>query len=427
KEGEQHWPTPEEEARWIVPERQKNMPEAALEILAILERFIVEEPLTTRPNRGDFAWKWQRRPQPLSELYLDAFFEKCFGMYAGVRRQGLDRASKRDVDYCTTWLREHDWRRVQRRLPDGQRVQIWCAPTPSGGGVSLGNPSSELGLPPLKEGVPAAPDAQQNCADAPDVAATAAMAAGGNPSGNPKSLVGLPLEIHCAQALIPSWQPGNPKTLLNEIFSQIFSGDKEKHFTFEIVLGKILGLPPPLDGLLAVTLDELEGCVPRDRFLALDVETTGLSAVLDGVRTVQFADGESAAMVVFDRPVAARALVVLADFLRGRRVVAHNARFEASWLQQAGIGLVLHETILLFSAVRGTRSPKGGKGTGGGRVSLAALAAMVLNETLDKSEQVSDWAAPTLSASQLTYALNDAIVTHRIWEALRAELHRKSK
>ena len=51
----------------------------------------------------------------------------------------------------------------------------------------------------------------------------------------------------------------------------------------------------------------------------------------------------------------------------------------------------------------------------------------MLDETLDKSEQVSDWAAPTLSASQLAYALNDAIVTHRIWEALRAELHRKSK
>ena len=64
-------------------------------------------------------------------------------------------------------------------------------------------------------------------------------------------------------------------------------------------------------------------------------------------------------MVVFDRPVPARALVVLADFLRGRRVVAHNARFEASWLRQAGIDLVLDDTVLLFSAVRGTRLPKG--------------------------------------------------------------------
>ena len=166
---------------------------------------------------------------------------------------------------------------------------------------------------------------------------------------------------------------------------------------------------PALDGLVPATFDRLEEAFPRDRFLALDVETTGLSAACDGVRIVQFADGESAAMVVFDRPVPARALVVLADFLRGRRVVAHNARFEASWLRQAGIDLVLDDTVLLFSAVRGTRLPKGTKysGGGGGRVSLAALAAMVLNETLDKSEQVSDWAAPTLSASQLTYALND--------------------
>jgi DNA polymerase I-like protein with 3'-5' exonuclease and polymerase domains len=187
-----------------------------------------------------------------------------------------------------------------------------------------------------------------------------------------------------------------------------------------------LGLRSP-EGLTPATFDSLEERFPRDRFIALDVETTGLSAASDGVRTVQLADGESAAMVVFDRPVAARALVVLADFLCGRRVVAHNARFEGSFLQQAGIDLVLDDPVLLFSAVRGTRSPKGDKRSDGGRVSLAALAAMVLNETLDKSEQVSDWAAPTLSASQLTYAINDPIVTHRIWEVLRAELHHKSK
>ena len=423
KEGEQHWPTPEEEERWIVPERQKNMPAAALEILAILERFIVEEPQTTRPNRGDFAWKWEPRPQPLSELYVDAFFEKCFGMYAGVRRQGLDRASKRDVDYCTTYLREHDWRRVRRLLPDGQKVQIWCAPTPSGGGVFRGHPSSELGCPQTKDVELASQDAQQNCADAPDLAVTTTVDTQRTPKIARWVSTRNPLRSSTSSVL--DTQP--PKTLLNDVFRSIYDSGGETQFTFEIALGKILGCPRALDGLLPVTLDSLEEHFPRDRFLSLDVETTGLSAGCDGVRTVQIADGESAAMVVFDRPVAARALVVLADFLRGRRVVAHNARFEASWLQQAGIDLVLDDTVLLFSAVRGTRSPKGDKYIGGGRVSLAALAVMVLGETLDKSEQVSDWAAPTLSASQLTYALNDAIVTHRIWEALRAELHCKSK
>ena len=154
KDGEQHWPTPEEEERLIVPERQKYMPEAALEVLAILQRFIVEEPLTTRPNRDDFAWKWQRRPQPLRELYLDAFFEKCFGMYAAVKRQGLDRASKRDIAYCTTWLRENGWRRVRKHLPDGQRVMVWRAPDWEQDPHSGHTQASELGCASAEEASP---------------------------------------------------------------------------------------------------------------------------------------------------------------------------------------------------------------------------------------------------------------------------------
>src|SRR5262249_52493334 len=65
RQGELHWPTPEEEERLIVPERQKFRPEVALELVATLERFIVEEPQTTRPNRVDFTWKWEPRAQPL--------------------------------------------------------------------------------------------------------------------------------------------------------------------------------------------------------------------------------------------------------------------------------------------------------------------------------------------------------------------------
>jgi DNA polymerase I-like protein with 3'-5' exonuclease and polymerase domains len=418
KDGEQHWPTVEEEERLIVPERQKNIPEVALEVLAILARFIVEEPLTTRPNRGDFAWKWQRRSQPLSELYLDAFFEKCFGMYAAIRRQGLDRASKRDITYCTTWLRENHWRQVDKRLPDEQRVRVWRAPDWKRDPHSGRPEASELGSALVEE-------ASQDAAVGSDpVAGTAGVAGPRQTQVTSMQTQDTPknqTENIPKQELSPrQTQEYLHNECLKCFFLKVGGGD----FYFEKELEKSCLGQPALEGLVPAALDALEGRFPRDRFLALDVETTGLSAAHDGVRTVQFSDGESVAMVVFDHPVAARALVVLANFLRGRRVVAHNARFEASWLQQAGIDLVLDDTALLFSAVRGTRSPKR---SGGGRISLAALAVMVLGETLDKSEQVSDWAAPTLSASQLTYALNDAIVTHRIWEALRAELHRKSK
>ena len=429
--GEQHWPTPEEEERLIVPEQQKFVPEAAAEIVAILQRFITEEPQTTRPNRVDFAWKWKPRLQPLSELYLDEFFGKCFGMYAAIKRQGLDRASKRDITYCATWLRKNGWRRIDKRLQDEQRVRVWRAPDWNRDPHPGTPKTSELGCA-LAEKTSLNPGAgsDRDVAGVADAADTAGVA----------DVVG-PRHTQDTPESHPLFQAKNiPKQVLSsrqtqngfsyKFLGEFFSGDAPyKIFILKSSEGGSLGLPA-LDGLVpatSATFEGLEEHFPRDRFLALDVETTGLSAASDGVRTVQFADGESAVMAVFDRPVAARALVVLADFLHGRRVVAHNARFEASWLQKAGIDLVLDDTILLFSAVRGTRSPKGDKCTGGGRVSLAALAAMVLGETLDKSEQVSDWAAPTLSASQLSYALNDPIVTHRIWEALRAELHRKSK
>jgi DNA polymerase I-like protein with 3'-5' exonuclease and polymerase domains len=426
KSGEQHWPTPEEEESLIVPERQKYMPETVLEILAILARFITEEPLTTRPNRADFAWKWQRRPQPLRELYLDAFFGECFGMYAAVKRHGLDRASKRDVTYCTTWLRGNGWRRVQKRLPDDQRVMVWRAPDWERGLRPIDAQALELGSASLEEATAMEVDPGRSSDDVADVAGQ------NRPQAHP-----TPSSVFPAQVLqVFGWEQFSTESSrhtqndsTNALSGENFERVPGENFYFEIVTRRSRLGVPSLDGLSPATLDHLEGAFPRDRFLALDVETTGLTAAYDGVRTVQFADGESVAMVVFDRPVPARALVVLADFLRGRRVVAHNARFESSWLREAGIDLVLDDTALLFSAVRGTRLPKGDKyrGGGGGRVSLAALAAMVLGETLDKSEQVSDWAAPTLSTAQLTYALNDAIVTHRIWEALRAELHRKIK
>jgi DNA polymerase I-like protein with 3'-5' exonuclease and polymerase domains len=422
--GEQHWPGVEEEERLIVPERQGFRPEVALEIVAILARFIVEEPQTTRPNRVDFAWKWTPRAQPLRELYLDEFFGKCFGMYAAVRRQGLDRASKRDIAYCTTWLRENGWRRVTKQLPDGQRVAVWRAPDPH----STSTQASELGSTLAEEASPS-DDGPGSClpSDVAGVAGAAAIAGQGSPNVDPRRPnvdPAHPPKLDEKHSQTTTCSTSTQNDLPNECLRCFFL---EGDFYFGEGLGKKLGSTSALEGLVPVTVDALEGRFPRGRFLTLDVETTGLSAARDGVRTVQFADGESAAMVVFDRPVAARALVVLADFLRGRRIVAHNARFEASWLAQAGIDLVLDDTALLFSAVRGTRAPKGDKRSVGGRVSLAMLAAMVLGETLDKSEQVSDWAAPTLSAAQLAYAINDAIVTHRIWEALRAELHRKAE
>jgi DNA polymerase-1 len=343
-------------------------------------------------------------------------------MYAAVKRHGLDRASKKDIAYCATWLRRKGWRRVQKRLPDGQTVRVWRAP---GGreprppeGVTVGCDLAENGL----EGATTANCAESECGDD---AAGATGAAGVFDGSHTQANTQVGVENHDK---IPPDQRLNSSHTQNDVHNEslgenfLFGGGEEKNSPV-ILLGRSRLGVTALGGLSPVALNRLDDAFPRSRFLALDIETTGLSAAHDRLRTVQLADGENAALVVFDRPLAAHSLVVLADFLRGRRVVVHNSRFEAEWLRQAGIDLVLDDTALLFAAVRGTRLPRG---MNGGRVSLAALAAMTIDETVDKSEQTSDWAAPTLTASQLAYALNDAVVTHRVWETLRVELHCKS-
>jgi hypothetical protein len=285
--GELHWPTPEEEERLIVPERQKFRPEVALEIIAILERFIIEEPLTTRPNRVDFAWKWQRRPQPLQELHLDEFFEKCFGMYAAVRRQGLDRASRKDISYCTTRLRENGWRRVTKQLPDGQRVVVWRALAPSNPGQFTSTQASELGLRWTEETSQAGTRAAVTCsltdvADVVDVADVGGRVPNVDPSRPNVDPENRPITISNQLLNITSTQNNFSRGLAQ---SENFEGGY--NFYFEEVRGKsCLGLRD-LNGLTPTTLDDLEELFPRDRFLALDVETTGLLAASDGLRTVQ--------------------------------------------------------------------------------------------------------------------------------------------
>jgi hypothetical protein len=70
------------------------------------------------------------------ELPIDDFFEACFGMYAAMKRPNLDRASKKDVDYCVTWLRTNGWRKVEVRQKDGRKRVVWRSVTEGPGGGS---------------------------------------------------------------------------------------------------------------------------------------------------------------------------------------------------------------------------------------------------------------------------------------------------
>ncbi len=149
--------------------------------------------------------------------------------------------------------------------------------------------------------------------------------------------------------------------------------------------------------------------------IGLDCETTGLDPHGDRLRLIQ---------------LAARGCVCLVDCFRVRPcelarlfqgpgaplIVAHNAKFDLQFLMAAGLPVPprLFDTMLAAQILAaGTPEAR--------QVSLADVAARYLGETVDKSEQTSDWSGE-LTAGQLEYAAHDAAILLRLYDALREEL-----
>jgi len=160
--------------------------------------------------------------------------------------------------------------------------------------------------------------------------------------------------------------------------------------------------------------------------IGLDTETTGLSPLLGArIRLVQLmADTEAAVYVVDTWAVGdawARVLQPLVE-LPATELVAHNAAFEAEHLAAAGLRIrsLLRCTLLaawlLSRGVLPTAQRVNAKGSG---LDLASCCGRVLGLDVSKAEQVSDWAAAELSASQLQYAALDARLALDLWAAQR--------
>ena len=96
------------------------------------------------------------------------------------------------------------------------------------------------------------------------------------------------------------------------------------------------------------------------------------------------------------------------DLLDGVNVIAHNIAFELAFLEAAGVALGE-----LQCTMQATRLVLGEHAMG-----LAAAARAYLNLDLDKTLQVSDWSAPSLTQAQIDYAAIDAVVAWRIAEKI---------
>ncbi|MCA1566508.1 MAG: hypothetical protein LC803_12870 [Acidobacteria bacterium] len=160
--------------------------------------------------------------------------------------------------------------------------------------------------------------------------------------------------------------------------------------------------------------------------VGFDTETTALDPYRGRMRLMQFsAPGGAAYIIDLDRfrkgdgTPDRDALAPLRGLLAAPRPVkvAHNAKFDAKWTKRqldTELGGIF-DTMLASQLVSAGESED--------RHSLAAVAARYLDETVDKSEQLSDWGGE-LSATQLEYAARDAALMLPLRERLIELLRR---
>src|SRR4051794_10514990 len=169
--------------------------------------------------------------------------------------------------------------------------------------------------------------------------------------------------------------------------------------------------------------EELRG----EPHLGFDVETTALDPYRGELRLVQLSNGQNTKVVDL-RPFGNGNgnglrtnpdLAPLRDLLASTKQtkIAHNAKFDTKWVRHhlgVEVGSV-YDTYLASQLVAA--------GEGERRHGLADVVQFFLQQTLDKSEQVSDWSANELSHSQIEYAARDAAIMPEV----RAKLDERIK
>ncbi len=161
---------------------------------------------------------------------------------------------------------------------------------------------------------------------------------------------------------------------------------------------------------------KLKGLLPRlegAKYIYLDIETTTAHEdfTKNRVRLIQFGDEETTLVVdLFECPECAE---VLRDFLKGKAWIGHNLKFDIKHLYYFfGIEPLTTFDTYIASILLGNE-----------RNSLQAVVERYLGEYLDKTEQISNWGAATLTQSQLAYAAKDVEILRRLFPILLKELN----
>ncbi len=161
-----------------------------------------------------------------------------------------------------------------------------------------------------------------------------------------------------------------------------------------------------------------------EEYLGFDTETTELDPYEGVLRLVQLSNGKNT-LVIDLKPFAEKGdlrtipeLEPLRQILEAEKPVkiAHNAKFDAKWVGHhlgADVGGTF-DTMLASQLIAAGDQDR--------RHSLAEVVSFFLGMELDKSEQVSDWNAESLSDSQIEYAAKDAAIMVPLREKLSEKL-----
>ena len=161
--------------------------------------------------------------------------------------------------------------------------------------------------------------------------------------------------------------------------------------------------------------------------LGFDTETTELDPFKGVIRLVQLSNGNDTKVIDL-KPFSQRGdlrtmpeLNVLRDLLADPSIekIAHNAKFDAKWVfHHLGTDVGgFFDTMLASQLIAAGDLDR--------RHSLAEVSSFFLGQELDKSQQVSNWAADELSHSQIEYAARDAAtmipLREKVYEKLKAD------
>ena len=179
---------------------------------------------------------------------------------------------------------------------------------------------------------------------------------------------------------------------------------------------------------LIKTADELRQAMDslsHQPAVGLDTETTNLDPFTSRLRLIQLAAADGVAIIDLDAftngdPAKNEALAPLRRLLEAPRPIkiAHNAKFDAKFIKHnlgADIG-GLFDTLLASQIISAGDIEE--------RHGLDTVAARYLNESVDKTERLSNWNFE-LSEAQLEYAARDAAILlplrERLIERLKAD------